>query len=138
MKTQSTRILSQFLLPLLALQLGCDGVKETAIGTAQVGAVSGVKTFKLSAEQAREALIHLVQDAQDDILRFSLAGLTADPILTEGQNKVLIGPWTIDLEKQTFVFSIVSAPILFFECTGDFQVNESGQWSARVTGTKRT
>ncbi len=81
-------------------------------------------------EEARTALIKLVEDSGRRDFLMGLSILKTGNIEYQGNNKISIGRWMCDLDQHTFVISIVAGDI-FSEYSGIFKW-EYGKWYAVI------
>jgi hypothetical protein len=91
----------------------------------------------LSAEDARKALIEMVELSHEDVLEYGLPYLRTDEVVSVSPSQIDIGRWHIDLGKRTFVLSLVSEAGLY-EVSGVFEQDPDGKWSAKIVGKKQT
>lgn len=85
-----------------------------------------------SADEARQALITMVENSDRQDLKMSLQNLRVDRVVQREDGTVEIGQWGCDLASKTFVVSVVAGPI-FAEYTGTFSVAPNGKWWAEIT-----
>lgn len=84
----------------------------------------------ISAEEARAAVIFLVEKENRIDLKMGLDSLKKASIENLGNNKVKIGKWNFNLKEKTFSVSIETDEI-FAEYSGSFKkVND--QWLAKI------
>lgn len=86
-----------------------------------------------SAEEARQALITMVENSDRQDLKMSLQNLRVDRVVQREDGSVEIGQWRCDLAARTFGVGVIAEPI-FAEYTGTFSVEPSGKWQAEITG----
>jgi hypothetical protein len=92
---------------------------------------------RIGPEEARKALIAMVEASDDDVLKFGLDRLKRDQVVHTGKETIMIGKWHCDLRKAIFVLSLASDAGLA-EYTGVFQKGEGGRWRAIITQRKQT
>jgi hypothetical protein len=94
-----------------------------ACRSARTGPVNGLR-----AEDARRALVAMVENGDDRLLKMGLENLKTDPIRRVGSH-VEIGVWHVDLDDRKWVLSIVRPP-MFTEYAGEFSRGPGGRWVA--------
>src|SRR5262245_54022720 len=85
---------------LLTLSLLVAGCGEAEVPSAQ-----------LNAENARQAIIEWIEASHNSVLEMSLDFLHAEPIQDDGEGKVSIGAFEIDLKQHSFVVSIIGTDV---------------------------
>jgi hypothetical protein len=90
----------------------------------------------LTPETARDALIVLVSDGDDPLLRSTLEALRQSKPIVEGE-AIWLGPWRCDFSQKTFVLTSDS-PHHFVEYSGHFERGPSGRWIATIDSVTRT
>jgi hypothetical protein len=88
-----------------------------------------------SADEARQALISMVEKSDHQDLKMSLQNLRVDRVVERDDGAVDIGRWRCNLASRRFVVTVVAGPI-FAEYTGAFSVAPDGKWRAEITGEK--
>ena len=93
---------------------------------------------QMSGEEARAAIIAMVEHSNHEELKMSISFLRSADIAQNGADPsvVHIGKWRIDLKKRTFVVT-VDAPPMFAEYQGVFENKPAKGWMARITDIKR-
>jgi len=89
----------------------------------------------LTAEEARRALIAMVERSDDAVLKSGLAKLRMHKSVAFSPRSVHIGNWHCNLEEGTFVLSVENDKG-FTEYEGTFEKPAGGRWRATVTGKK--
>jgi hypothetical protein len=87
---------------------------------------------RLTAEEARQALIDMVEKSDKFELRVSLEHLRIDPAVQRENGAVEIGTWRCYLETRTFDGGIITHEV-FAHFRGEFSVSHDGQWRAQIT-----
>jgi hypothetical protein len=110
-----------------AALFGCSGARVHTDATSNA----------LSIEDARKALVKLVERTDNRALNMSLQTLkTANADKDEGGNLTL-GPWIVNLKERRFVVSLVAGPI-FEEYGGKFARTGDGNWTATIDHETRS
>ena len=92
-------------------------------------------TAELTAEDARAALVAMVEASNDGELDFLRDDL-ADEVVCTDDGTIRIGRWYCNLEKLTFVGHL-DGDWMLLDFYGSFVLNEKQQWKATVTGGSR-
>ena len=91
----------------------------------------GKGTPSLKVEEARQALIVLVERSNDEPVRMSPPGLKKSKAVSVGGNQIALGEWRCDLAEKTFVLSLASDAGMF-EVSGVFERSAGDKWRAVV------
>lgn len=89
-----------------------------------------------SIEEARQALVALVEQQHDAALDANLSALRDGIALIEPEGVVMLSAWRCDLEHKTFVYALAHPPV-FMQLAGTFLRGVDGHWQARVTREER-
>ena len=92
----------------------------------------------LDAEEARQALIAMVEKSNDPCLRAGIARLKTDMARMTGNGRISIGKWDIDLARATFVLTLIKEPDFLHTYSGVFERSSDGKWKARITRERQT
>jgi hypothetical protein len=87
---------------------------------------------QLTAEQARLALIDMVEKTDTFELKVSLEHLRADPAVQRENGMVEIGTWRCNLQTRTFDGGVTTNKV-FAHFQGEFSVTQEGKWRAEIT-----
>ena len=92
--------------------------------------------MELSVENARSALVAMVESGANDGLKRSLTDLQTGAIKNEENGWFSIGAWRVNLQQRLSVVTIDAGPI-FAEYSGVFQRDDQGKWIAVITNEVR-
>ncbi len=95
------------------------------------------KMSALDPEDARYALVRMVEESSDALLRAGLGHLKTDKVEALDGTRVTIGKWQIDLSERVFVLSLVKEP-RFHSYRGIFERPTDGNWKATIIEERRT
>jgi hypothetical protein len=94
--------------------------------------------IKLTVNDARQALVAMVESSDDAVLKMSLQFLRTAQAEMTGDERAEIGKWMIDLKERTFSVSIERDPI-FQDYAGDFTFDaKENKWKASITSRRQT
>lgn len=88
---------------------------------------------ELGASQAKQAILDLIKTQRWALLAGWVDTIEKNESKPDENGRIRFGPITCDLNKRTFVLSLISPPHLA-EYEGEFRLVD-GQWKAVVTGT---
>jgi len=108
--------------------LGCSGAKNNRVATA---------TSDFSIEDARTALVDLLERSDNQPLKLSLPLLTTVKPQNDKDGSTKLGPWVVFLKDRRFVVTIISDEI-FEEYAGKFERAKNGSWTATIRQETRT
>ena len=97
----------------------------------------GPKGGRFQAEEARKAIVEMVEESHDEILILGLPYLKTEKAVAAGPSRVAIGQWRIDLDTRAFVLSLASEAG-FYEVSGVFEQSHGGKWRAKITRTTQS
>jgi hypothetical protein len=123
-------VIRSVIVAMLLSCVGCSRHAAPAPGMPHSGPMLGV-------DQARHALIEMVERSGDDVLRMSLDSLSSDPAERVDAHRVRIGQWNVNLTERTFVVAAITPPH-FAEWGGIFTRGEDGTWRASIKRMTRT
>jgi hypothetical protein len=92
---------------------------------------------RFEAEDARAALVEMVDQSNDDALMYGLPLLKSDPVVVDGPSRIEIGKWRIDLAEKRFVLSLASKRGSY-EVSGVFERAPAAKRVARITRKRQT
>ena len=98
--------------------------------------VSNESTLDPTAEDARAALLAMVEASTSRELRFLTADLAHEKTVEVDADSIRIGRWYCNLAEHRFVGSLENERLLI-EYSGTFTVNERQQWEALITDEVR-
>ncbi|HTU27406.1 MAG TPA: hypothetical protein VMF30_18495 [Pirellulales bacterium] len=89
----------------------------------------------LSAEEAKTALVKLLEQTDDADLAMQLDALkAAQPVIADGGKLTTFGPLSCNLAERKFVLLVIAPNnVDFVEWAGGFDRQPGGNWVARVT-----
>jgi hypothetical protein len=90
----------------------------------------------ITAKMAQAALIDMVSESKDDILKPYLTSLKEDAIVQLGDNRVRIGPFDCYVEESRS-YAYFRTPGILWEYKGVFRFNRDGIWTASIAGRSR-
>ena len=90
----------------------------------------------LNSDRVRQALVDMVQQSDNEVLKMSLPALKTDSVQRVDENRITIGRWHADMAGRTFVVSVITPP-MFAEYSGVFTQEPDGRWQARITNVTR-
>jgi hypothetical protein len=99
---------------------------------------ASVPSEQLSDEEARAAIIALVEHSKYEELKMSVPFLRKTEIGQVGTDSAVvhIGKWQFNLKKRTFIVAI-DAPPIFAEYRGIFEKTPHKGWTASFTDVKQ-
>jgi hypothetical protein len=119
-----------FLLLVIALGSGCHRHSKNETPTREL------TKMPFSAEEARAALVRMVESGDNELFKTALDRMRSDPIQEEEGGIAWLGPWRINLNQRAFDLTINTRQgMLRYE--GTFKQRRKGGWDAIVNKTLR-
>jgi hypothetical protein len=113
------------------------GVRLRADVQPATDSLAPITTREISAEEARQALIEMIEHTSEGAIKWTLPDVKIAKITPSavGGQWLDIGPWACYLKEQTF--SLRGGGASYFLCRGVLERSKDGKWQARITQSGR-